>query len=228
MYNSTRPETIQQMFAAIASGYDRANAILSFGLHKRWNAALVRAIGKRQSLVDLCAGTGEIALSYLKRNPHSQVTLLDFCPEMLEIAKEKGGSAPFTTLVADVQQIPLPSSSVEGLTMAYGIRNVQTPLLAFSEAYRILKSGGVYGILELTRPANRFLHLGHHLYLRTCLPLLGKVATNNRQAYDYLSKSIRHFASPHELKTTLSKVGFQKIDQINLMGGTATILLAHK
>lgn len=229
MYNNTQPETIQKMFATIAKRYDRTNALLSFGLYTIWNRALVKAIGARFSLLDLCAGTGDIAFAFLKKNPNASALLLDFCPEMLDVAKHKGERLKhrFQTIVADAQEIPL-TQEFDAITVAYGIRNVKNPANTFAGAFRLLKKGGVFGILELTRPTNPLLHFGHTLYLKTTLPLLGKWTGKNKEAYSYLSKSIASFSSPNELKEKLLKTGFYKVDRINLMGGSATILLAFK
>src|SRR5437016_3638476 len=93
-YNKNDPETIQAMFASIASTYDRANAVLSFQLHKRWNHSLIRhTIGGSDpsSILDLCCGTGEISLTYLRKAKQPcHGYLLDFCPEMLACARVKG------------------------------------------------------------------------------------------------------------------------------------------
>lgn len=230
MYQQSQPESIQTMFATIAKNYDKTNRLMSLGLYQRWNRALLREIGSAKTLLDLCAGTGDISLAFLKKHPTSQAILLDFCPEMLQIAEQKGKpyAHQFHTVVADAQKIPLSDGSVDAVTISYGIRNVKNPLLAFQECYRVLQPGGVLGILELTRPSNPLLHLGHSLYLRTCLPLIGKLGSNNKKAYSYLASSISKFASPYQLSLQLEQVGFENVRKISLMGGASTILLAHK
>jgi len=232
MYRKTEPETIQAMFGSIATSYDRANAILSLGFHKYWNQALVKAVSKPQVkvLLDLCAGTGEIAFAFLKRNPNAKATLIDFCGEMLEVAEKKGSPlrGRFSTLVGDAQAIPLPNTSVDAVTIAYGIRNVQDPHRCFEEVYRVLSPNGQFGILELTRPSSSFLRLGHRMYLRTLLPLLGKWVAKDHSAYRYLSESIGAFISPELLVASLQKVGFVNIRCQTLMGGVANLILMHK
>ncbi|NGX54766.1 MAG: Demethylmenaquinone methyltransferase [Chlamydiae bacterium] len=215
------------LFGTIAPQYDRANAILSFGLHQRWNRALINQM-QGEHILDLCAGTGEIAFGYLKKYPQAKVTLLDFSPEMLEIAQKKGVELKerFEVICGDAQEIPLPDSSIDGVTIAYGIRNVQNPEKCFAEVRRVLRPGGLFGILELTRPSNPLLRIGHWAYLHTLLPILGKCIAHNHDAYRYLSQSIGSFLAPSELMEKLKKNDFEKIEKRPLTGGIATLLLA--
>jgi demethylmenaquinone methyltransferase / 2-methoxy-6-polyprenyl-1,4-benzoquinol methylase len=228
MYKQSAPETIQALFASIAQNYDRANTIFTFGLHKKWNQRLIAAFKNSQRLLDLCAGTGEILFGFLKQNPHAEGILLDFCPEMLAIAQKKGVpfQGRFETLQADAQAIPLGDRSVDGVCIAYGIRNVQEPTTCFREVYRVLAPGGCFGILELTRPSSPLIRRGHALYTRLFIPLLGKIVAKNKEAYHYLVKSVETFSSPEVLETSLQKVGFRLVQRTPLMGGVATLLIA--
>lgn len=239
MYRKDSPESIQAMFNQIAKRYDRTNAVLSFSLHKKWNRTLVHHIQQCAStqpiLLDLCAGTGDIAFNFLRtaKSP-CQAYLIDFSSEMLEYAKHKAtrfsSSNPhqLVYLEADVQQLPLPTELADCATMAYGIRNVQNPARCIRDVFRVLKPGGCFGILELTRPSSRFLRLGHQLYLRTLMPMLGKCLTNNQQAYQYLCQSIQTFIAPEELENLLNCNGFIHTKRYPLAGGIATILIGHK
>ena len=113
-------------------------------------------------------------------------------------------------------------------SMAYGIRNIQSPLKALEEVYRVLKPGGRIGILELTRPQNPILKKGHYLYLSYVLPLIGKMFASNKQAYEYLSESIHQFISPTAVKHLLLEIGFKKAKNIPLTGGIANLIIAQK
>ena len=236
-YNKNNPETIQQMFGQIAKRYDRANAVLSMQMHKLWNAELVRQMNHQHQphrLLDLCSGTGDIAIGFLKKSQIPlHAILLDFCPEMLECAKEKIRSLQLIDhqidyMQADAQKLPLEDDSVDSVSIAYGIRNVKEPSLCFKEVYRVLKPGGIFGILELTKPKNPVIRFGHGLYLRTMLPLLGKWVTSNQGAYEYLCNSIHTFIPPDHLEYLIREAGFDKTGQKPLAFGTATILLAQK
>lgn len=236
-YRKEDPATIQSMFGSIAKDYDRTNALLSLCMHKYWNAKLVKLITQRQKsevLLDLCAGTGEIAFQWLKRSDSPKIAfLLDFCPEMLEYAKKKSELQPFghhqiDFIQADAECIPLPDNSIDSVTIAYGIRNVSSPEACFKEVQRVLKPGGTFGILEATVPSSSLLKPFHRFYLRKVLPLLGELTAKNKQAYQYLCNSIQSFAKPEELKSKLAKNNFDNITLYPLTGGIATIILASK
>jgi demethylmenaquinone methyltransferase/2-methoxy-6-polyprenyl-1,4-benzoquinol methylase len=236
-YQKSEPDTIQAMFDSIATHYDRTNALLSFQLHRRWNRELVHLTSLHSNpdlLLDLCCGTGEIALTFLKTVEGSQkVVMVDFSQQMLECAQAKAlrleiPSGQIHYLQADVQELPIEDQYASCATMAYGIRNVKDPLKCFKEVYRVLKPKGVFGLLELTRPSNPFLRIGHQIYLRTCLPLIGKWLTHNQEAYRYLCSSIRSFTPPQVLASQLEAAGFRMITLKPLTGGIATLLLAQR
>ena len=236
-YNKNDPATIQSMFNSIAKRYDFTNSVLSLQMHKSWNRALVAAVGgtsKADSLLDLCCGTGDIALAYLQvAKAPCKVFLIDFSTDMLACAKEKskqlGASGHRLEFIeADVQELPLPDAIADCATIAYGIRNVKDPIKCFHEVFRTLKPGGRFGILELTQPTNPVMRLGHSLYLRTILPLLGKWLTANQAAYDYLRASIHTFITPAHLEKLLKEAGFINTYRKPLAGGIATILFGQK
>lgn len=239
-YRKDKPETIQSMFNSIADRYDLTNQVLSFGLNNRWNHRLVKEVAlynhHKPVYLDLCSGTGDIAFNYLKTANHpSCVYMLDFSSLMLEKAKEKAEkksnafeSHTLHFVEADAQSIPLPDASVDFITIAYGIRNVQNPDQCFKEVHRVLKPGGTFGILELTRPTTKWMRLGHKLYLKTFLPLVGKLLTRNEEAYRYLCQSIDHFISPLEIEKKLMQRGFSHVKKLPLSGGIATIITGHK
>lgn len=235
MYDKSQPESIQKMFGSIARRYDRTNAVLSLGLHRYWNRALVKRVATHHmdTWLDLCSGTGDIAYEHLRSSRSSQrVTLVDFSPEMLACARDKAGKLQqqhqISFIQADVQNLPLDDRSASVATMAYGIRNVKNPQQCFEEVFRVLKPGGVFGILELTQPANPMIRWGHGLYLRGFLPVLGKWLTDNREAYHYLCNSIKSFTPAAELEMMLRKAGFTSTSIHAMTFGTATIMLGHK
>lgn len=226
--DSTVSMTVKETFSAIAADYDRMNSILSLKMHNKWNQELAALVRNSHHLLDLCAGTGEIAFHFLRDNPQSVAVLLDFCPEMLEVAKDKGASFEprFVTQEGDAQKLPFDNEAFDAATIAYGIRNVENPLLCFQEVYRVLQSGGRFAILELTRPSGVFC-LGHKLYLGL-VPLLGKLCARKKMPYSYLKESIQKFTAPKELMEQMSEVGFVNISCRKLLGGTATLIWADK
>ncbi len=237
-YTQQKPETIRAMFSTIANNYDKTNQVISLRLHQRWNKQLIDAVAPKEtqfnSLLDLCAGTGEVGFSWLQKQAHpKKAILLDFCQEMLDVAKKKAENLNLKNhsidyLQADAQFIPLPDQSVDFATIAYGIRNVKEPRLCAHEVFRVLRPGGRFGILELTEPKNPFLRFAHTFYTRKVMPVLGDLLTSNGDAYRYLASSVHLFIKPDELEHVLKLSGFKKTWRQPLMGGVAHILVAEK
>lgn len=236
-YNKNDPQSIRRMFNSIAKSYDKTNAILSMQMHKRWNRALVEnAIvpSKPKVLLDLCCGTGAIAFEYLQsaKEP-TKVYMLDFSEMMLACAqehakKQKLHRHDINFLQADAQAIPLPEKTADCATIAYGIRNVKDPDACIKDVYRVLRPHGTFGILELTQPQNPILRFGHQLYLRTVLPVVGKLVTSNQEAYQYLCNSIHSFIPPESLAASMKSAGFTNIRKVSFLGGVATLLVGSK
>jgi len=236
-YTKTNPQTIKELFDDIAENYETGNAVLSFQTYRLWNRTLIRHAYKthRPSVIlDLCCGTGDIALPYLKqRKEPCRAHLLDFSSGMLQQAKVKAERFQLDRhslhfIEADAEQIPLHSESVDSATVAYGIRNIQCPQKCYRETLRVLRPGGTFGILELTRPQNPLLKSCHHLYLTTALPILGKWITSNQEAYQYLCNSIHEFVRPERIVVDLKEAGFINVRSKPLCGGVATLILATK
>ena len=157
--------------------------------------------------------------------------LVDFSAGMLECAKVKGQSIDGHEIFysqADVQSLPFAHQFADVATMAYGIRNVKESKKCLKDVFRVLKPGGTFGVLELTRPKHKVLKFGHSLYLRTFLPFFGKILTSNREAYEYLCNSIDRFISPEEVRLQFEEAGFINHAVIPLCGGIASIIIGHK
>lgn len=236
-YTKKNPETIQAMFNSIAPTYDLTNSILSLQMHKLWNRMLIkRTFNPKQpdTFLDMCCGTGAIGLSYLSKTTMPvKGYMLDFSASMLEEAKIRAKALDLDRhdieyIQADAQNIPLEDESVTYATIAYGIRNVKSPQHCIKEAFRVLAHGGTFGILELTQPTNSILRTLHRFYLKNALPIVGKLFTNNADAYIYLSKSIRGFIPPKEMQLMMYSAGFKEVRRSSICGGIATILTAKK
>ena len=183
------------MFASISARYDRANTIMSAGVHHRWRSAAVRWSGVRQgeSVLDCATGTGDLAIGFKKAVGNGRVVGTDFVPEMLDVARRKNGDIAFE--VADVTALPYDDGSFDISSIAFGIRNVHDPERALSELARVVRSGGRVMILEFGQPAGRMARALYGFYRRAILPRLGGAVTGRRQAYEYLESSAARFPS---------------------------------
>lgn len=220
-----RPETIATLFDGIAPVYDKINALLSFNLHKRWNRKLASALPEKGHLLDLCAGTGAISKELLKRKTLEKVTLLDVSAGMLNLARSSLRDHRADFIQGDALDLPFNPHHFDGVAVAYGIRNLPSLEKAFTEVRRVLKPGGTFAILELTRPRG-FLAPFHALYLKAWVPLLGKLASGKGEAYHYLSNSVETFIPVERISEQLEETGFKLHKKISLLRGCATLFLS--
>lgn len=236
---------IRDLFDEIADKYDFTNSIISFGLHHLWNKRFVRDAIEASSpttILDVCAGTGEITAHMLKLLPHSKYTLLDFSPRMLDKAKIRLSSIRLSNnhkeniraenihtkslqfVTACAEKMPLPSNTFDLVTLSYGIRNIKNPAAAIEECFRVLRPGGKLAILELTRPTSTLLTSLHTCYLHYILPLLGAAVTRNKKAYTHLKQSVLTFMSADQLCKLMEGKGFTSLTTTPYHFGSVTSL----
>lgn len=219
----------EKLFSQIAKKYEKANYLLSCGLYPYWNYQLIRAIGKKASLLDLCSGSGYVAFRFLKKNPLSRAHLLDFSAEMLSLAHQRliCFQDRHLCVFANAEKLPFNDNSFEAISCAFGIRNIKEPFHAIQEAFRVLKAGGSFSILELTVPQNRAMAFFHRLYLKTVLPLASKIIFSDTAPYDYLADTILQF-DEEKIATLLQKAGFSRIEKRKMSFGIVTLVIATK
>ena len=220
------PEQIARMFDAIASRYDLLNHLLSAGLDRAWRARVVTtlALSGTETLLDLCTGTGDLALAAVaRRNGARRVIGIDFAPEMLRRGRvkirERGLDDRIRLVLGDATQVPLPDASVDAVTMAFGIRNVQEPEKALGEVHRVLRPGGRVVILEFGEPRPRLLRSVYLWYFRRVLPWIGRAVSGHASAYTYLPSSVGTFFSPTAFCGLLRTGGFSEVHAVQLSLG---------
>lgn len=222
-YRASDPDTIRDMFAAIAGRYDRANTILSAGVHHRWRRAAVRwsGAGPGDRVLDCATGTGDLAIAFRKAVGESgRVVGTDFVPEMLERARAKTEAVVFE--LADVTALPYPDGSFDISSIAFGIRNVGDVRKGIAEMARVVRSGGRMVVLEFGRPRSRFVRLLYDWYRSTVLPRLGGMVTRRREAYQYLERSAATFPSGEDFAALMRASGpFSSVEYRPLTFGIA-------
>lgn len=190
-YSGPDPTRIRSMFASISSRYDRANTILSGGVHHLWRRRAVRAaaIKPGDKVLDCATGTGDLAIAFQKAG--AEVVGTDFVPEMLEFARAKTKDVTFE--VADVTRLPYDDNTFDVASISFGIRNVSEPKKGIAEMARVVKPGGRVIVLEFGQPPNRLFSWMYDFYTRHFLPRLGGMVTGKKDAYEYLQKSAGRF-----------------------------------
>lgn len=188
---ATDPARIRSMFASIATRYDRANTVLSAGVHHLWRRRAVRRSGVRrgQRVLDCATGTGDLAIAF--RNAGAEVVGIDFTPEMIDLARAKARDIRFE--VADVMSLPYSSDSFDIASIAFGIRNVADPMKGIAEMARVVRPLGRVIVLEFGQPPRWF-----SMYHKHVLPRVGALVTGNRDAYQYLQSSTSEFPRGEE------------------------------
>jgi demethylmenaquinone methyltransferase/2-methoxy-6-polyprenyl-1,4-benzoquinol methylase len=203
------------MFDAIAPRYDLLNHLLSAGIDRRWRASAIRSLKLtgRERLLDVCAGTADVALA---AGPHAARVLgVDFSGAMLAVGLQKVRAAAeserITLVRGDAMRLPAGNQSVDAVTVAFGIRNVQRPDVACVEMARVLRPGGRLAILEFGVPRIPGIKPLYLWYFRHVLPRIGRVISGHGGAYSYLPASVGTFAPPSEFVQTLRRAGFSNV-----------------
>jgi demethylmenaquinone methyltransferase/2-methoxy-6-polyprenyl-1,4-benzoquinol methylase len=219
---------VNRMFDRVAGRYDALNSVMTAGLHHRWRerAAARTELGPGASALDICCGTGDLALELAKLvTPGGHVVGCDFSEPMLDLAREKA-SARSTEGVrfewADALELPYDAERFDAVSVGFGVRNLADLDRGLREMARVLKPGGRAVILEITQPTRPPLSFFFGLWFDRIVPLLGGLSSNP-EAYSYLPESVRSFPSPRGLAEKMDGAGFEAIRYTVLAGGIIAI-----
>lgn len=232
---------IQKMFARVAERYDLANRLLSAGIDRRWRrtAVEIAEVRAEDRILDVCAGTGDLSLDLARTG--AAVIGSDFTFEMLEKAQAKiptgwqeaggaGGTGPVRPvfIAGDTTELPFPSQTFDLVTVAFGIRNVQDPLVGLREMRRVIRPGGRVVVLEFCKPSAPIFSGLYLFYFRRILPLLGRMISGDTGgAYSYLPASVMAFPERAEFLELMTQAGFGSPQQKILTFGIAAIYRAE-
>jgi len=221
------------MFDAIAGRYDFLNHLLSAGIDRRWRRRAIRALALTggERVLDLCTGTGDLALAAAGARPGAaRVIGLDFAGAMLQVGRSKirRTGARVDLVRGDAARLPVRDGTIDAITIAFGIRNVEDVPAACREMRRVLKPGGRIAILEFAGPKAAILSTLYLWYLHRVLPRIGRAVSRHDAAYGYLSDSIDAFATPDEFVKTLRHAGFCDVDAVPLTFGTVCLYVARR
>jgi demethylmenaquinone methyltransferase / 2-methoxy-6-polyprenyl-1,4-benzoquinol methylase len=242
----TRPEGIRdegeaaahvrEMFGRIAPRYDLLNHLLSLDIDKVWRRRVAKRFSAilrdpRARVLDLCCGTGDLALAFRKEAPDgAEIVGSDFVPEMLVRARAKAGAggANIEFVEADALALPFDDSSFDLVSCSFGFRNLANYERGLREIFRVLKPGGVVAILEFAEPRGKLFGGVYRFYFRRVLPRLGALISGNGSAYTYLPNSVSKFPLPETLQAQFVRAGYEDARFERWTGGIVTLHTARK
>jgi demethylmenaquinone methyltransferase / 2-methoxy-6-polyprenyl-1,4-benzoquinol methylase len=235
----TEQKPLHKIFTAVPDRYDLINRIFTWGQDSRWRLKTARLCLATQAvnILDLCCGTGDLAITLAQLAPYSiEIIGLDYSPPMLAKAAEKAGRvqlrAKLNFIHGDVGDLPFPDGYFDCIGISFAFRNLtynnpNTPRY-LSEIVRVLKKGGHFVIVESSQPPNKLIRKLDHFYLRTFVRWMGTYLSKNKAAYNYLTESACNFYTAEELGDLLVKPGFNAISVKRLSFGATAIHVAVK
>ncbi|MCD6034919.1 MAG: ubiE [Rickettsiales bacterium] len=224
---------VKDVFSRVARKYDIMNDLMSGGLHHFWKDTLIRTLAPApgSKLLDVAGGTGDIAFRFIKATggaaTGTEVTVCDLNSSMLgegrNRAIDKGLASGLEWVCGNAESLPVPDSTYDYYTIAFGIRNVTRIEEALREAYRVLKPGGRFLCLEFSHVNNPLLSTIYDAYSFQIIPRVGQLVAGDRDSYQYLVESIRTFPTQANFKKMLDDAGFSQTSYRNLSGGIVAI-----
>jgi demethylmenaquinone methyltransferase / 2-methoxy-6-polyprenyl-1,4-benzoquinol methylase len=221
---------VHGVFTSVASRYDLMNDAMSLGIHRLWKDAMLDWLAPRPGtkLLDVAGGTGDIAFRFLKRvHGEGEATVLDMTESMLAEGRERsrkiGIAGRLDWIVGDAMALSMPDASFDAYTISFGIRNVTRIEKAVAEAFRVLRPGGRFLVLEFSRVPNDMLRKVYDAYSFAMIPRMGQAIAGDRDSYQYLVESIRRFPDQESFAEVIRAAGFEQVRYRNLSMGIAAL-----
>ncbi|MDX1581382.1 MAG: bifunctional demethylmenaquinone methyltransferase/2-methoxy-6-polyprenyl-1,4-benzoquinol methylase UbiE [Alphaproteobacteria bacterium] len=224
---------VHGVFTSVAQRYDVMNDAMSLGIHRLWKAAMVDWLSPWPGMhvLDVAGGTGDIAFriqdALARRNASGRVSVCDINESMIRVGRDRAINQNrlrgLDWVVGNAEDLPLPDSSVDAYTIAFGIRNVTHIDRALSEAARVLKPGGRFLCLEFSHLVWNQLKPVYDSYSFHVIPRLGQLIAGDRESYQYLVESIRRFPDQERFKAMIEDAGMSRVKVRNLTGGVAAM-----
>jgi len=227
---------VNDVFRSVARRYDLMNDLMSAGLHRTWKSILVSMLRPPKNRpfrhLDVAGGTGDVAFRILEAGgPQTSVTVLDINGDMLSVGRERASGrygGPIAFVAGNAEALPVEDRSLDGYTIAFGIRNVPRIDLALAEAHRVLKPGGRFLCLEFSKVDVPGLDAVYDAYSFNVIPALGGAVAGDADSYRYLVESIRRFPAPARFARMIGEAGFARVAHRPLTGGVVPIHSAWK
>ena len=232
MADSSKAARVLRIFESIAADYDRANGRISLGLHRSWKRMLIRRLSRGTppggEVLDLCCGTGDIAIALAKERSDLKVTGLDFSPAMLARAEARGADLPNLRFErGDAMALPFPDGSFSAAAISFGLRNTADYAQVLREMRRVTRSGGEVLCLDSFVPDSALVKPFYRLYFKHFMPLLGGGLAHRRE-YLWLCQSTEAFLSRGELEALFERCGLRGPASRTRMFGACSLVWGKK
>jgi len=231
MEESEKSRSVREMFGSIANRYDFLNHFLSANIDRRWRQRCLREVAKRvrvpdPGILDVGCGTADLSLVFSRLGP---VVGCDFCHPMLRVGARKiEGSArirPVSLIAADALELPFPGASFDVVVSAFVLRNLSDTDRGLREMRRVLRPGGIVGVLEFGLPTIPLVGALYRWYFLRILPRLGRLISGVDGPYGYLPASVEAFPPIELLKKKVAGAGFTRVEAMRLTGGIAVLVV---
>ena len=229
---------LYKIFTAVPPSYDLINRLFTFRMDESWRAGAAREClaDHPDRIMDLCTGTGDLAIRLAKMsNGRPEIIGYDYSTPMLDIAKSKAVKArldKITFMQGDAAAIPFAEGYFDSIGIAFAFRNLtfknhDTPKF-MAEIHRVLKPGGKFVIVESSQPQWSWLRALFRFYTRFIVYPVGSLISGNKAAYKYLSYSVINYYMPDEVSDLLRSYGFSEVTCKRLSGGISALHVAVK
>ncbi len=218
------------MFSKIAPRYDLLNRIMSLGRDLSWRKLAIReaAFAENSLILDLGAGTADMAREVLRANSDSTVIGYDNCTDLIQIGLKKVPAKSMKWIIGDGRKLPFRSETFNGVVAGFSVRNIPELNFVFGEIYRILKPDGKIVVLDMVKPERTLFKKIFRFHFTYIVPLLGKLIGSDPDAYSYLLPSIENFYTSKELHHQLVNLGCKQVRSQDLMVKTVSLCIGIK
>ena len=221
------------MFDSISFEYDLLNEIMTFNSHKRWKKNILNIAKKLKpkNALDLATGTADIAIN-LGSISDCKVVGVDISEQMLNVGRKKITKMKLDEFVrletGDAENLNFKDNYFDLVTIGFGVRNFQDLEKGLRESFRVLNKEGTLIILETSVPENRIMKLFYSIFTRTYIPIMARIFSKDKSAYNYLLNSAELFPSGTKFSNILKSVGFADVLIKPKLFGSSTIYVATK
>lgn len=226
---------VNNMFSKIAEKYDLLNNLMTFGMHKTWKKDAIKLalneLSALDSALDLCTGTGDLALIINKLSPKTKIIASDYCTNMLNVLNKKIKKLKIKhieTKIEDAENLSYKTPAFDLITVGFGLRNIADREKCIENIYAALKPKGVFICIDLGHPVNYIWRKVFFSYFYNLVPKIGELFAKDKEAYTYLPESLKTWYDQETLKKLLLKKGFSRCSFKNIAGGAVAIHIAVK